>query len=244
MTKMVDTYSNRLAISGLKEDVSAWVKENITSTESFPYIELDMSASCHIPDDELWEDAIGARYYGTDDELEIKDDGQTAVVYFETGDSIPLIYDHDADTVWVKRGWLKEVAAKYPHLTFTFNSHSYDSDYVIEMEWTNGELSSGSARCGASGTLTDDDKFILGHDDEDDDEDEEPTVIIEYPSIGRTYATNEYGVYEYSVHDENSVLAGEERRVFLDSFKTLDEAQAKYPNAEWHGEGEDVINES
>ena len=27
-------------------------------------------------------------------------------------------------------------------------------------------------------------------------------------------------------------------------FKTLAEAQAKYPNAEFHGEGEDVINES
>lgn len=82
-------------------------------------------------------------------------------------------------------------------------------------------------------------------DEEDEDEDEdEPTVVIEYPSIGQTYANNEYGVYEYSVHDENSVLAGEERRVFLDCFKTLAEAQAKYPNAEFHGEGEDVINES
>lgn len=81
-------------------------------------------------------------------------------------------------------------------------------------------------------------------DEEDEGEDEGPTVVIEYPSIGRTYATNEYGVYEYSVHDENSVLAGEERRVFLDCFKTLAEAQAKYPNAEFNGEGEDVINES
>lgn len=73
---------------------------------------------------------------------------------------------------------------------------------------------------------------------------ERPTVVIEYPSIGRTYANNEYGVYEYSVHDENSVLAGEERRVFLDCFKTLAEAQDKYPSAEFYGEGEDVINES
>jgi hypothetical protein len=241
---MHSIYSNRLAISGTKEDVSAWLKENTDVTIGFPYIELDMSVSCHIPDDELWEDAIGACYRGTDDVLEIKDDGQTAVIYFETGDNIPLVYDHDADTIWVKRGWLKEVAAKYPHLSFGLNAHSYDDDYVIEMEWANGKLTSGSARCGASDTLTDDDKFILGFEDEDEDEDEGPTVIIEYPSIGRTYATNEYGVYEYSVHDENSVLAGEERRVFLDSFKTLDEAQAKYPNAEWHGEGEDVINES
>lgn len=80
-------------------------------------------------------------------------------------------------------------------------------------------------------------------DEEDEDEDDGPTVVIEYPSIGRTYANNEYGVYEYSVHGEDSVLAGEERRVFLDCFKTLAEAQAKYPNAEFHGEGEDVTNE-
>jgi len=159
---MHSIYSNRFVISGTKEDVSAWVKENTNVTIEFPYIELDMSVSCHIPDDELWSDAIGACYRGTDDVLEIQDDGQTAVIYFETGDNIPLVYDYDADTVWVKRGWLKEVTAKYPHLSFSLNAHSYDDECVIEMEWVNGELTSGSVRSGECDTLTDDDRFILG----------------------------------------------------------------------------------
>ena len=159
---MLICYSNRLAISGTKEDVSVWLKENTDVTIGFPYIELDMTASCPIPDGEFYGDVIGARYRGTDDELEIKDDGKTAVIYFETADNIPLIYDNDADTVWVKRGWLKEVTAKYPHLTFSLNSHSYDENVVIEMDWANGELTFGSARSAESGTLTDDDRFILG----------------------------------------------------------------------------------
>lgn len=159
---MLSVYSNRLAISGPKDDVSAWVKENTDVTIGFPYIELDMTVSCPVPDDEFFGDVIGARYRGTDDVLEVHDDGQTAVIWFETADNIPLIYEHDADTVWVKGGWLKAVAEKYPHLTFSFNSHSYDDDYVIEMDWANGELTSASARCAESDTLTDDDRFILG----------------------------------------------------------------------------------
>jgi hypothetical protein len=106
-----------------------------------------------------------------------------------------------------------------------------------------------NADCGTCIILSPEDGVafeVFDREDEDDEKDEDkgPTVVIEYPSIGRTYATNDYGVYEYSVHDENSVLAGEERRVFIDCFKTLAEAQASFPNAEFHGEGEDVINES
>lgn len=57
-------------------------------------------------------------------------------------------------------------------------------------------------------------------------------IRIEYPSAGMTYTRNEYGVYEYSEYPRSSVLAGQERRVYLDSFATLEEAKAKYPAAE------------
>lgn len=60
---------------------------------------------------------------------------------------------------------------------------------------------------------------------------------IEYPSRGTTYARDEYGVYEYDVYPSSSVLAGQTRRRFLDSFETLEEAKAAYPTA-------DVINGS
>lgn len=62
-------------------------------------------------------------------------------------------------------------------------------------------------------------------------------LVIEYPSAGATYSHNEYGVYRYDVFPEYSVLAGQVRRAFLDSFPTLTEAQAAYPSAEWHGPG-------
>lgn len=55
---------------------------------------------------------------------------------------------------------------------------------------------------------------------------------IEYPCSGATYCEAKYGVYEYSVYPNSSVLAGQQRRVFLDSFNTLEEAkeadQAEY----------------
>lgn len=54
---------------------------------------------------------------------------------------------------------------------------------------------------------------------------------IEFPSAGATYARDEYGVYEYSEYPESSVLAGQERRQFLDSFETLEAARAAYPDA-------------
>ena len=59
-----------------------------------------------------------------------------------------------------------------------------------------------------------------------------PEVRIEFPSAGATYSREEYGVYEYSTYGGSSVLAGQERRVFLDSFETLDAARAAYPAAE------------
>ena len=57
-------------------------------------------------------------------------------------------------------------------------------------------------------------------------------IRIEYPSAGMTYNRDAYGVYEYGEYPRSSVLAGQERRVYLDSFETLEEARAKYPTAE------------
>ena len=56
-------------------------------------------------------------------------------------------------------------------------------------------------------------------------------IIIEFPSVGQTYARNEYGVYEYGVYPRSSVLAGRTRRIFLDSFKSLAAARAAFPGA-------------
>lgn len=58
-----------------------------------------------------------------------------------------------------------------------------------------------------------------------------PDIRIEYPSVGTTYFRDVFGVYEYSTYPRSSVLAGQERRMFLDSFETLAEAQAAYPTA-------------
>jgi hypothetical protein len=58
------------------------------------------------------------------------------------------------------------------------------------------------------------------------------TMQIEFPSVGQTYAHNVYAVYEYGIYPRSSVLAGRSRRVFLDSFDTLDEARAAYPSAD------------
>jgi hypothetical protein len=62
-------------------------------------------------------------------------------------------------------------------------------------------------------------------------------IRIEFPSTGATYSRLEYGVYEYGVYPRGSVLAGQERRVFLDSFETLEEARADYPHAELSNSG-------
>lgn len=57
-------------------------------------------------------------------------------------------------------------------------------------------------------------------------------LVIEYPMTGATYSRDEYGVYEYDVYPESSVLAGQERRRFLNSFETLAAAKKAYPEAE------------
>jgi len=59
----------------------------------------------------------------------------------------------------------------------------------------------------------------------------DPERVIEYPSAGATYSHPAYGVYSYGEYPRSSVLAGRVRRVFLDSFPTLAEAQAAYPDA-------------
>ena len=64
-----------------------------------------------------------------------------------------------------------------------------------------------------------------------------PDVRIESPSRGATYASEEFGVYEYSVYPRSSVLSGQQRRIFLDSFDTLEEAQKAYPHAKVSGCG-------
>jgi hypothetical protein len=56
-------------------------------------------------------------------------------------------------------------------------------------------------------------------------------ISIEFPSIGKTYARNEYAVYEYDRYPRGSVNYGKERRSFLDSFRTLEEARVFFPNA-------------
>ena len=58
-------------------------------------------------------------------------------------------------------------------------------------------------------------------------------IKIEYPCAGATYNRPEYGVYSYGVYPRSSVLAGQTRRIFLDSFPTLEEAREAYPDAEF-----------
>lgn len=55
---------------------------------------------------------------------------------------------------------------------------------------------------------------------------------IEFPAIGRTYAHNWIAVYRYGTYPRSSVLAGQSRREFIDTFETLAEARAAYPGAE------------
>lgn len=58
-----------------------------------------------------------------------------------------------------------------------------------------------------------------------------PDIRIEFPSRGATYSRQVYGVYSYDRYPRSSVLAGQQRRTFLDSFETLAEAKAKFPAA-------------
>lgn len=52
---------------------------------------------------------------------------------------------------------------------------------------------------------------------------------------GETYKNSRYTVYEHSKYSRSSVLAGQDRRVWLDDFDTLAEAQAAYPKARQSG---------
>ena len=60
---------------------------------------------------------------------------------------------------------------------------------------------------------------------------------IEQGSRGATYQNDEseFTVYEIGVYGRGSVLAGQQRRQWLDSFKSLAEAQAAYPKAKVSG---------
>jgi hypothetical protein len=62
-------------------------------------------------------------------------------------------------------------------------------------------------------------------------------IAIEFPSAGATYNRPEYGVYAYGVYERSSVLAGQEKRSFLGSFATLEEARAAFPGADESGCG-------
>lgn len=48
---------------------------------------------------------------------------------------------------------------------------------------------------------------------------------------GETYANDRWTVYEHSTYPSSSVLAGQHRRVWVDDFDTLAEAQRAYPKA-------------
>jgi hypothetical protein len=48
---------------------------------------------------------------------------------------------------------------------------------------------------------------------------------------GATYSNNKFTIYEYDVYPRGSVLAGQQRRKWLDEFNTLAEAKAAYPDA-------------
>ena len=56
-------------------------------------------------------------------------------------------------------------------------------------------------------------------------------IRIEYPCQGATYNHDRYGVYKYDTYPSDRPLAGQQRRIFIDVFLTLAEAQAKYPKA-------------
>ena len=49
---------------------------------------------------------------------------------------------------------------------------------------------------------------------------------------GATYHNDKFTVYEHSTYGRSSVLSGQPRRVWLDDFETLADAQSAYPDAE------------
>ncbi len=60
-------------------------------------------------------------------------------------------------------------------------------------------------------------------------------LVIEYPVTGSrgNVLAEEYGVYRYGTYEASSVLAGQQKRTYVDQFPTLAEAQAAFPAAEW-----------
>ena len=58
---------------------------------------------------------------------------------------------------------------------------------------------------------------------------------IECGGRGATYSNNKFTVYRISVYPRSSVLAGQQRRQWLDDFDTLESAQAAYPRAKVSG---------
>lgn len=58
-----------------------------------------------------------------------------------------------------------------------------------------------------------------------------PDIRIEFPMSGATYHEAKYGVYAYDVYERHSVLAGQQRRTFLDCYDTLEDAQRAHPEA-------------
>lgn len=53
--------------------------------------------------------------------------------------------------------------------------------------------------------------------------------FIEYPAVHNTFTDEAFGVFEYGVYPESSVLAGQERRSCLGIFATKAAAQAEFP---------------
>ena len=55
---------------------------------------------------------------------------------------------------------------------------------------------------------------------------------IETQNSSFTSSGVEYAVYEHGTYERGSVLEGQDKRSFKDSFDTLEEAQAAYPKAQ------------
>jgi hypothetical protein len=55
---------------------------------------------------------------------------------------------------------------------------------------------------------------------------------IDYTTIEKDDYSGDWFVYGWGTYGSNSVLEGQQRRVFLDAFKTREEAEIKYPNAD------------
>lgn len=57
--------------------------------------------------------------------------------------------------------------------------------------------------------------------------------VIEKDSRGATYRNKGYTVYKIDTYPRTSVLAGQQRRTWLDNFETLEEAKTQFPQAEF-----------